>query len=495
MTDPSETYDVVVVGAGLSGIGVARRLSRERPALRYVVVEARAATGGTWDLFRYPGVRADSDMVTLGYADRPWREPVVLAPAAEILRYVRDASAEGGVDEHVRLNHRVTAISWSGRDACWSVDVERTDTGRRLQLTSRWVFAAAGYFRYDTGYLPRFDGLERFAGTVVHPQRWPEDLDITDRRVVVIGSGATAITLVPALAERAALVTMVQRTPTYVLPAPAEDRLVGRFERVLGPERGYAAARRIKVGSQAALWRFCRRHPRTARRLIRRVTAARLPAGFDVDTHFNPPYDPWDQRMCVAADGDFFAAIREGSVQLVTDSVVSFTERGVLLASGCELDADVVVTATGLVMQPFGGFPIVVHDTPVALPEHVVYKGFMLDGVPNFGFAMGYTNASWTLKVDLVADHLARLIGYLRDHGDDGCVPIRPDGLALRPLLDLGAGYVRRAEDALPRQGDVDPWRMTTRYRDDVATLRDAPVLDDSLRLLRAPSRARQEAS
>ncbi len=495
MTDPSATYDVVVVGAGLSGIGVARRLSRQRPDLRYVVLEARAATGGTWDLFRYPGVRADSDMVTLGYADRPWREPVMLAPAAEILRYVRDASAAGGVDEHVRLNHRVTAISWSGSDARWSVDVERTDTGQRLQLASRWVFAAAGYYRYDTGYTPRFDGLDRFGGTVVHPQRWPDDLDVTDRRVVVIGSGATAITLVPALAERAALVTMVQRTPTYVLPVAAEDKLVGRFERVLGPERGYAVARRFKVGTQAALWRFCRRHPRTARRLIRRINVARLPAGFDVDTHFDPPYDPWDQRMCIAADGDFFAAIREGSVQLVTDSVTRFTERGLLLTSGRELDADVVVTATGLVMQPFGGFPIAVDDTPVALPEHVVYKGFMLDGVPNFGFAIGYTNASWTLKVDLVADHFTRLVGYLRDRGDDACVPVRPAGLRVRPLLELGAGYVRRAQDALPRQGDVDPWRMTMSYRDDVAMLHDAPVLDDSLRLLRARSRAGQDAS
>lgn len=482
-------FDVLVVGAGLSGIGVARRLQRDLAGLRYAVLEARGATGGTWDLFRYPGVRSDSDMFSLGYADKPWRGRSPMPPAAQILRYLREAAAETGVDEHIRLHHRVVSITWRSADLRWAVEVERTDTGERTRLASRWVFAAAGYYRYESGYAPVFAGRERFRGVVVHPQQWPADLDYAGRRVVVIGSGATAVTLVPALAEQAAQVTMVQRTPTYVLPAPTSDRIAPLVDRVLGSRRGYAANRWLKINSQAALWRWCRRHPAAARRLIRRINTARLPAGFDVDTHFNPPYDPWDQRMCAAPGGDFFRVISDGMAEVVTDSITRFTERGVLLGSGRELEADIVVTATGLTLQPFGGFPIIVDGHLLSLPEHVVYKGFMLDGVPNFGFAIGYPNASWTLKVELVAAHLSRLLGHLRDHGQAGCVPVLPvDELRLRPLLDLDAGYVRRSADQLPRQGDVDPWRMPLRYRDDLALLRDGPVIDDHLRLLDLPA-------
>ena len=475
---------MLIVGAGLSGIGVARRLSAELPDLAYAVLEARGATGGTWDQFRFPGVRADSDMYTLGYADRPWTGRASMPPGEQILRYIREAAAEGGVEARIELNHRVRRISWSSASARWCVDVERGGTGEVVRLHSRWVFAAGGYYSYDAGFTPMIEGQDRFTGRVVHPQEWPEDLDCAGKRVVVIGSGATAITLVPALAERAALVTMVQRTPTYVMPAPIQDKLAARLSRTLGTDRGYATTRRIRIGSQALTWRFCRRYPRLARRLIRSINAAQLPDGFEVDTHFNPPYDPWDQRLCASPGGDFFRAIRDGSAAVVTDRIASFTEAGLRLESGRELPADAVVTATGLQLQTFGGFQVVVDGVRVHLPDRVVYKGMMLSDVPNLAFAIGYTNASWTLKVDLVAEHFCRLLRHLRDERRAACRPVLPaNGMTLRPLFDFGAGYIRRAVDELPRQGDIDPWRMSMRYRDDLALLRDGPVLDEWLQL------------
>jgi cation diffusion facilitator CzcD-associated flavoprotein CzcO len=492
----SDRFDVLVIGAGLSGIAVARHLAASLPDASYAVLEAREAIGGTWDLFRYPGVRSDSDMFTLGYADKPWRGRSSMPPAEQILGYLREAATERGVERHIRLNHRVSAVSWSSAEGCWSVDVDRTDIGETQRLRCTWLFAAAGYYRYEAGFTPAFDGRERFRGRIVHPQLWPDDLDYARKRVVVIGSGSTAVTLVPALAGRAALVTMVQRTPTYVLPAAIEDKLAGRLSAVFGPDRGYAVTRRIRIGAQAAVWQFCRRWPRTSRRVIRRINLTQLPAGFDVDTHFNPPYQPWDQRLCIAPGGDLFRAIREGSAAVVTDRVTTFTERGILLASGRELEADIVVTATGLALQPFGGVSIIVDDVPVRLPEHVAYKGMMLSGVPNFAFGLGYPNASWTLKVDLVADHFCRLIRQVRDDGCSGCVPVLPEGgISTRPLIGLNSGYVRRSIGALPRQGETDPWRMTTRYRDDLRLLRDGPLIDTSLRMIGGAQPARQEVS
>ena len=484
---PVEHLDVLIVGAGISGIGAGRHLRTEHPAKTFAVLEARAASGGTWDLFRYPGIRSDSDLHTFGYEFKPWRDEESIASAPRILAYLRETATENGLDPHIRYHHRLVAAAWSSEQARWTVDVERTDTGERLQLTASWLFAGAGYYRYDEGYTPHFEGRERFRGPVVHPQAWPEDLDCTGKRVLVIGSGATAVTLVPALAGSAAHVTMLQRTPSYVLPVPRHDALANRLRALLGEERGYALTRRKNIATGTAIWRFCMRFPRTARRLIRWVNTKQLPAGYPVDEHFNPPYDPWTQRLCAVPDGDLFRAIRNGEASVVTDRIVTFTEEGVLLESGRELAADVIVTATGLNVQAFGGIALTVDGRPVDLTGTVAYKGMMLSGVPNFAYAIGYTNSSWTLKVGLLCEHFCRLLAHLDAHGYDSCRPeVADPSMPTRPLLDFGAGYVQRAVAQLPRQGDRTPWRTSTSWSADVALLRSGSVVDPELHFSRA---------
>ncbi len=474
---------MLIVGAGISGIGAAYYLQRDRPGTAYAILEARGATGGTWDLFRYPGIRSDSDLHTFGYEFRPWTAEASIAGAEDILAYLRATAAEYGIDRRVRLHHRVLSAAWSTDEARWTVEVERTDTGERVRLSCGWLFAACGYYRYDEGYTPRFEGVERFRGEVVHPQHWPEDLDYAGRRVVVVGSGATAVTLVPAMAGTAAHVTMLQRTPTYVLPIPSVDPLTKLARRLLPPDRAHALMRRKNIAQQRLVWWFCQRFPRAARRFIRWVNRKHLPEGYPVDEHFNPPYDPWDQRLCLVPDGDLFEAIRAGTASVVTDHIEAFTERGVRLASGRELAADVVVTATGLNLLPFGGIALAVDGEPVRLPERVVFKGLMLSGVPNFCGAIGYTSASWTLKVGLLCEHFCRLLAYMDAHGYTVCRPeVADPEMPTRPLLDFGAGYVQRSIDALPRQGDRFPWLMPVDYHIDARVLRTGRVDDEHLR-------------
>ena len=484
-TDPGPApvdVDVLIIGAGLSGIGAAYYLQREHPSRSYAILEARGATGGTWDLFRYPGIRSDSDMHTLGYEFKPWTNDRSIADAAARLADLREAAAEHGIDRKIRLHHAVRRAAWSSAEARWLVDVERTDGGAPLQLSSRWLFSASGYYRYDEGYTPRFEGVERFEGRVVHPQRWPADLDYTGQRVVVIGSGATAVTLVPAMAKAAAHVTMLQRTPSYVLPAPSVDRFAKRLRRVLPTAWAHTIARKKSIATQRALYRFCRRHPHAARRFIRYVTAKQLPPGYPVDEHFNPPYDPWDQRLCLVPDADLFEAIGRGRVTVVTDHVEAFTQGGLRLRSGRELEADLIVTATGLNLLPIGGVALTVDGQAVQLPSTVAYKGMMLSGVPNFVLAIGYTNASWTLKIGLLCEHVCRLLAYMDAHHHTTCRAQPSDpAMPTRPLLDFGAGYVKRALDALPRQGDRAPWLTSMDYHADVALLREGPVADPEL--------------
>jgi monooxygenase len=484
---PVEHLDVLVVGAGISGIGAGRYLTTELPATSFAVLEARAASGGTWDLFRYPGIRSDSDLHTFGYEFKPWRDEQSIADAPRILAYLRETITENGLDAHIRYHHRVLAASWSTADARWTVDVERTDTGERLQLSAGWLFCAGGYYRYDEGFTPVFPGRERFRGPIVHPQHWPEDLDYAGKRVLVIGSGATAVTLVPAMAETAGHVTMLQRTPSYVLPVPRNDALADRLRALLGEERAFALTRRKNIARGIGIWKFCQKYPKAARRLIRWVNTKQLPEGYPVDEHFNPPYDPWDQRLCAVPDGDLFRAIRNGTADVVTDRIETFTENGVLLASGRELEADVIVTATGLNVQAIGGISLTVDGEPVHLPDTVAYKGMMLSGVPNFALAIGYTNSSWTLKIGLLCEHFCRLLAYMDAHGYDVARPEPSDpDMPTRPFLDFAAGYIQRAVDQLPRQGDRMPWLTSMSYSSDVKLLRADSVTDPELHLSRA---------
>ncbi|AEV84811.1 flavin-containing monooxygenase FMO [Actinoplanes sp. SE50] len=474
-----EHIDVLIVGAGISGIGAARYLTTELPGKSYAILEARGASGGTWDLFRYPGIRSDSDLHTFGYEFKPWRDEQSIADAPRILDYLRETIAENGIEKHIRYHHRVVGAAWSTDDARWTVSVDVDGTS--LEITCDWIFSASGYYRYDEGFTPSFEG--RFGGTLVHPQHWPEDLDYAGRRVVVIGSGATAVTLVPALVDGgAARVTMLQRTPSYIMPVSKKDPVANALKKYLGPERGYAWTRRKNIAQQKAVWSFCQRYPKAARKLIRWVNARQLPPGYPVDEHFNPPYDPWDQRLCAVPDGDLFTAIRGGKAAVVTDRIVRFTPGGVELASGQHLDADIIVTATGLNVQAFGGVPVSVDGVPVALPETVAYKGMMLSGVPNFAYAIGYTNSSWTLKIGLLCEHFCRVLKHMEAGGYRVCRPLVADpAMPTRPFLDFGAGYIQRAVDQLPRQGDRMPWLTSMDYQSDVKLLRGDDVTDPEL--------------
>ncbi|KUO16479.1 flavin-containing monooxygenase [Streptomyces dysideae] len=487
----AEHLDVLIIGAGLSGIGAAHHLQSAFPYRRYAILEARDALGGTWDLFRYPGIRSDSDLHTFGYEFKPWRDEQSIASADKILAYLRDTAAEHGIDRRIRYRSKVVAASWSSPDARWTVEVERTDTGTRQTLTSTWLFCAGGYYRYDEGYTPHFAGRERFHGPIVHPQHWQTGLDYSGKSVLVIGSGATAVTLVPAMAATAGHVTLLQRTPTYVVPVPARDAVANAMRRLLGAERAHPLIRRKNIAQQQAIWRLCQRYPRAARRIIRWINRTKLPVGYPVDEHFNPPYDPWEQRLCVAPDGDLFRAIRDGTASVVTDHIAAFTERGVLLRSGREIEADIVVTATGLNVQAIGGMALTVDGRPVNLANTVAYKGVMLSGVPNLAYAVGYTNSSWTLKIGLLCEYFCRLLAHLDAHGYRTAVPLPSDPhMPTRPFLDFGAGYVRRVIDELPRQGSRPPWLTSMNYHDDVKLLRHLPVADDELHCSASPAAA-----
>ena len=483
---PPKHVDVLIVGAGLSGVGAACHLQTEAPDVSYAIVEARGASGGTWDLFRYPGVRSDSDMFTLGYAFRPWLEAESIADGEAILRYVRETAAAYGVDQQIRYHSRVVRADWCSDDARWSVTVENTETGARTTQTCGFLYGCSGYYRYDEGYTPDWPGVDDFAGTIVHPQHWPADLDVTGKRVVVIGSGATAATLVPALAATAARVTMVQRSPSYVLSLPGRDPIAALLRKVLPERRAYRAVRRKNIAVSTTIYRLCRRYPTRMRAWLRKGAIKRLPAGFDVDTHFNPAYEPWDQRMCLVPDGDLFASIASGKADVVTDQIEAFTANGLRLRSGATVDADIIVTATGLNLLILGGIELAVDGKTVHAPDHVAYKAMMLDGVPNLAFALGYTNASWTLKVDLVSSYVARLLAFMQERGYTTVTPKLPaTPMDTSPFIEMTSGYFERSRADLPRQGDRAPWRIEQHYRHDAALFR-GPVDDDALEFRRA---------
>jgi monooxygenase len=477
-----EHLDVLIVGAGLSGIGAAHHLQERCPGKSYAIFEAREEIGGTWDLFRYPGIRSDSDMHTLGYRFRPWTESKSIADGASILDYVRETAREAGIEGHVRLRHRVLAAEWSSGAGRWTVEAERTDTGERVRLTCGFLFVNSGYYRYDEGYTPEFSGLDGFRGRVVHPQHWPEDLDCAGKRVVVIGSGATAMTLVPALAQEAARVTMLQRSPTYVVSMPAEDGLAIAMHRLLPARVVYPIVRWKNVLLQAASFQLSRRRPRLMRKLLRGRLVKALPVGYDVDTHFNPRYDPWDQRLCLVPDADLFEAIADGSAEIVTDRIATFTEAGIELESGAELEADVVVTATGLNLLFLGDMRISIDGEEPDLARALTYKGMMLRDFPNFAFTLGYTNASWTLKADLTSEYVCRLLNHMDSRGYSVCTPRVTDStVGEEPLLDYSSGYILRSIDQLPKQGSKEPWKLRQNYPLDLRALRRGPIEDGAM--------------
>ncbi|MGW0816572.1 flavin-containing monooxygenase [Streptomyces viridiviolaceus] len=486
-TVSAECFDVVVIGAGISGIGAACYLTKEFPSKKIAVLEGRDNIGGTWDLFKYPGIRSDSDLHTYGYEFKPWRHKSAIADGHLIRDYLRETVEEFDLGRVIRLRHEVVSADWSSGEALWTLLVRTTDdSGAVTELTmkARWVYGATGYYRYDEGYTPHFEGRDTFAGDILHPQHWPENYDYSGKNVIVIGSGATAITLLPAMTvgpDAAAHVTMLQRTPSYIMAMPRIDSLALQLTKLFGPERGYALTRRKNIWLDRGIVTFLRKFPRAGRAVIRHYTKKALPAGFDVDTHFNPPYDPWDQRLCVAPDGDFFQALSDGKASVVTDRIARFTKNGILLASGRELKADVIVTATGLNMRFFGGVQQSVDGEPVDLADTVTYRGMLLSGVPNWIVALGYTKASWTLKVDLTCRYFCDLVKHMDAQGHEIAVPVPEPGMPTQPLLELTSGYVTRALDKLPRQGTGLPWRMLTSYRQDAKLLKGA-LFDRHLR-------------
>ena len=460
-----EHFDVLIVGAGISGIGAAVHLKARCPGRRWAILEARAELGGTWDLFRYPGVRSDSDMYTLGFSFRPWREPRAIVEGASILQYLKDTAREHGLYQGLRFGQSVQRASWSSTTARWTVTVERRATGEAVQMSCEFLFMCTGYYDYARGHLPAFAGVERFAGRILHPQHWPPDLEYKGQRVVVIGSGATAVTLVPALARTAAHVTLLQRSPSYVLAVPARDTWVARLSSVLGPGVAVSLARWRNIVLGQFVFQLCRRRPSLARKLLLKKTQRALGPDYDVQSHFAPAYAPWDQRLCVAPDGDLFQTIRSGQASVVTDSIVTFTETGLSLGSGQQLPADLVVAATGLELQLMSNLEITVDGTRVDAAQSLSYRGIMFSGIPNLASCFGYTNASWTLRSELCADFVCRLLGYMARHGYQQCRPRHGgDSGPSRPLVDFSSGYVQRSLHKFPRQGSRGPWRVRQNY-------------------------------
>jgi monooxygenase len=477
-----EYLDVLIVGAGLSGVGAGCHLETRCPGKSYAILEGRGSIGGTWDLFRYPGVRSDSDMYTLGYSFRPWKEAKAIADGPSILRYVKETARDYGVDRKIRTGHRVVGASWSSAEARWTVEVERTDTDETVHLTCGFLFMCTGYYRYDAGHSPDFPGTERFQGQIVHPQFWSDDVDHAGKRVVVVGSGATAVTLVPAMAGTAKHVTMLQRSPSYVLSLPAEDAIANVVRRFLPPKLAYSIVRWKNVLVTMLVFQLSRRRPGTMKALIRKGLESRLPPGYDIDTHFSPRYNPWDQRMCLVPDGDLFEVLSAGSASIVTDTIDTFTETGLRLSSGEELEADLVVTATGLDLVPLGGMQLAVDGRDVELPKTMGYKGMMLSGVPNMAVSIGYTNASWTLKCDLTCEYVCRLLKHMDEHGYRQATPENNDPTVTEePFIDFTSGYVLRAIDKFPRQGSKAPWRLYQNYARDIVSLRHGKLEDGAL--------------
>jgi len=495
LTPFTEHFDVVIIGAGLSGIGAGYRLQTRCSNKRYVILEARAEIGGTWDLFRYPGVRSDSDMHTLGYSFRPWKNPEAIADGALIREYIRDTAEEFAIDRHIRFRQQVVSANWSSEDAQWTVET-KNDRGEITRYTCNFLYGCTGYYRYDAGYQPDFPGAESYRGTFVHPQHWPEDLDYAGKRVVVIGSGATAVTLVPAMARTAVHVTMLQRSPSYVLSLPNHDPIAGLVRRLLPERTALRLIRWKNILINIGIYQLSRRAPGHMRRMLRDGARKDLPQGYEVDKHFNPRYQPWDQRLCLIPDSDLYKSISAGRASIVTDEIEVLTERGIRLTSGEELEADVIVSATGLRMLALGGVQLVLDGAPVEPAREFIYRGTMLSNVPNFAFCIGYTNAPWTLRADLASTYVCRVLNHMDRYRYRTCKPAC-DRAALepRPLLNLTSGYVQRAAADLPKSASKAPWMIRQNYIRDWLTMKFSGLEDGILQFSKALSISRENVS
>ena len=484
-----EHFDVLIIGAGLSGIGAAVHLQKHCPHRTYAILEGRERMGGTWDLFRYPGVRSDSDMYTLGYSFKPWEEAKAIADGPSILKYVKDTARDYGIEPKIRYGHQVRRASWSTADACWTVEAQ--SAGAIIRISCNFLFLCGGYYSYAEGYTPEFAGLARFKGRIVHPQKWTEDIDYAGKRVVVIGSGATAITLVPEMAKLAAHVTMLQRSPTYVVARPSEDGMANWMRKHFPAMLAYGITRWKRVLLQMYFFTLCRRKPERVKELIRGGVRAYLGPDYDVDKHFTPRYNPWKQRMCLVPDADFFMAIRKKSASVVTDQIETFTETGIKLASGEQLEADLIVTATGLNLQIMNGLAITVDGKAIEAPKLFTYKGLMYSGVPNLASSFGYTNASWTLKCDLTCEYVCRLLNHMTRHGYAQCVPRFTDNsITAEPWIDFSSSYVQRSVHKFPKQGSRTPWKLRQNYALDIMTLRFGRVDDGVMEFSNPPAAA-----
>jgi len=498
----AEHFDVLIMGAGLSGIDAAYHLQKYCPKKSYVILEQRERIGGTWDLFRYPGIRSDSDMLTMGYSFRPWTSPKAIAPGEDIRNYVTATARDEGIDRHIHFRHRVERAAWSSKDATWTVSgVRQEPDGReeRVTLTCNFLFSCAGYYRYRAGYLPEFREIERFAGRIIHPQAWPEDLDYAGKRIVIIGSGATAVTLMPALAKTAAHVTMLQRSPTYIVAMPEQDRIANFLRRIMPDAWAYRISRWKNAAYMMYVYKLSMRFPNFVKAGIIKKISEQLGPDCDVATHFTPRYNPWTQRLCLVPDGDLFQAIKAGRASMATGQIERFTEKGIRLQTGEELQADIVVTATGLVLQAFGGADLEVDGRRVDLGKTLAYKGVMLSDVPNLASVFGYINASWTLKADLICNYVCRLLNLMDRKGARQVTPRNGHEAAVAPFVEkFSSGYVQRAIATWPKQGSKAPWRVYQNYLHDVWALKWSPVDNEALEFsspAEAPSRPASEAA
>ena len=474
--------DVLIIGAGISGIGAAFHLQKNCPDKSYAVIEARSAVGGTWDLFRYPGIRSDSDMYTFGFNFKPWRSAKAISPGVDIRAYINEASQENGIDKHILFEHKVISANWDSKTAHWHTTILDTKNNESRLYISRFFYSCAGYYNYEKGYTPTFKGSESFKGRVIHPQQWPQDLDYSDKNVVVIGSGATAVTLVPSMAETAKHVTMLQRSPSYIAARPGKDVFADVMRKYFPAKLAYSVSRWKNILINMFTYTLARRRPELVKKAIRNGALDILGEDYPIDEHFKPSYQPWDQRVCLVPDGDLFQSIKNGSASMVTDHIDSFTVNGIKLQSGNEIDADIIVTATGLEISVLGNYQLNIDDRPIQLSESYCYKGMMLSGLPNFAFSMGYTNASWTLKSDLIAQYVCRLIKHMDKHQFQFCEPVVPaEGIEDEPIIDFNSSYIIRALDSLPKQGTTKPWKLYQNYIFDRISLNYTSVVDEHI--------------